>query len=273
MKEYKKDKTDGRNQTRREQVIALLRTLAGPLAVALLLCVAVYGLSGAIRGRAESKLLPIYCVDRSADTGTPKVSLTFDGAWGNEDTSRILEILAKNNVKVTFFLTGGWMEKYPDDVKNIAAAGHDIGNHSENHKQMSKLSAEECKQELAKPHEKIKELTGIEMNLFRPPYGDYNNTLVSAVQESGYYCVQWDVDSLDWKDYGVDAIVKRVTEHKHLGNGSIILMHNGAKYTADALESVILGLKAKGYELVPLSQLIPDGEYEMNHEGKMILKK
>ena len=128
-------------------------------------------------------------------------SIKIQSAWGNEDTPKILEILAKNNVKVTFFLTGGWMEKYPEDVKNIAAAGHDIGNHSENHKQMSKLSAEECKQELAKPHEKIRELTGIEMNLFRPPYGDYNNTLVTAVKESGYYCIQWDVETLVTQRY------------------------------------------------------------------------
>ena len=117
-------------------------------------------------------------------------------AWGNEDTKEILSILAKHNLHVTFFMTGGWIEKYPDDVKAIALAGNDLGNHSENHKQMSQLSKEECIEEIRKPHEKVKELTGVEMTLFRPPYGDYNNTLIEAVNEVGYHCIQWDVDSL-----------------------------------------------------------------------------
>ena len=136
--------------------------------------------------------LPIYCVE----TDSKKVALSFDAAWGNEDTAQILEILKKQDVHVTFFMTGGWIEKYPDDVKAIAAAGHDLGNHSENHKQMSQLSKEQCIEEIRKPHEKVKELTGVDMILFRPPYGDYNNTLIEAVNESGYHCIQWDVDTL-----------------------------------------------------------------------------
>ncbi len=214
----------------------------------------------------EEKKLPIYCVD----TGEKKVALSFDAAWGNEDTAQILEILKKHDVHVTFFMTGGWIEKYPDDVKAIAAAGHDLGNHSENHKHMSQLSKEQCIEEIRKPHEKVKELTGIEMTLFRPPYGDYNDTLIEAVNESGYHCIQWDVDSLDWKDYGADSIINTVVNHKHLGNGSIILCHNGAKYTAQALDVMITGLKEKGYEIVSISELIYTGEYHMNHEGRQI---
>ncbi len=214
------------------------------------------------------RILPIYCVN----TDEKKVALSFDAAWGNEDTARILEILARNNVKVTFFMTGGWMSKFPDDVKAIAAAGHDLGNHSENHKEMSKLSAQQCREELMKPHEYIKQLTGIEMKLFRAPYGDYNNNVIETAKECGYYTIQWDVDSLDWKDYGRDAIIKKVVEHKHLGNGSVILMHNGAKYTADALEAIIQGLRDKGYELVPISQLIHEGEFTIDHEGRQFKK-
>lgn len=208
--------------------------------------------------------LPIYCVA----TNEKKVALSFDAAWGNEDTKTILDILAKHNVKVTFFMTGEWVKKYPDDVKAIAAAGHDLGNHSENHKQMSRLSKEEIADEIMKVHNRVKELTGIEMNLFRPPYGDYNNTVVGTARDCGYYTIQWDVDSLDWKDYGADSIVKKCTQHKKLGNGSIILMHNGAKYTPKALERVIIGLKDQGYELVPISQLIYTGEYTIDHEGR-----
>ncbi|BCN29981.1 polysaccharide deacetylase family protein [Anaeromicropila herbilytica] len=212
--------------------------------------------------------LPIYCVN----CPDKKVALSFDAAWGNEDTQTILSILAKYNVHVTFFMTGGWIAKYPDDVKAIAAAGHDLGNHSENHKQMSQLSKEECIKELMGPHDKVKALTGVDMQLFRPPYGDYNNTLIEATKECNYHCIQWDVDSLDWKDYGADSIVKTVVNHKHLGNGSIILMHNGAKFTKDALPAVIEGLQNKGYEIVPISELIYKDNYYMDHEGRQFQK-
>ena len=139
-------------------------------------------------------------------------------------------------------------------MKAIAAAGHDLGNHSDNHKQMSRLSKEQCIEEITSLDEKVRKLTGIDMKLFRPPYGDYNNTLVSAARECGHYTIQWDVDSLDWKDYGVKSIVKEVVNNKKLDNGSIILMHNGAKYIPDALEAVITGLQEKGYEIVPVSE-------------------
>ena len=99
--------------------------------------------------RFERKL-PIYCVN----TDKPQVAISFDAAWGNEDTETLLSILDKYNVKTTFFMTGGWIESYPEDVKKIAAAGHDLGNHSENHKQMSQLSSDECLAEIQKPHDK-----------------------------------------------------------------------------------------------------------------------
>ena len=165
-------------------------------------------------------------------------------------------------------MTGGWIESYPEDVKKIAAAGHDLGNHSENHKQMSQLSSDDCIAEIQNPHDKVKELTGTEMTLFRPPYGDYNNTLIEAANSLGYHVIQWSVDSLDWKDYGADSIVDTVLNHKALGDGAIILMHNGAKYTKDALERVITGLQDKGYEIVPISQLIYTGKYHMDNTGR-----
>ncbi len=220
-----------------------------------------------IHSMEANKSLPIYCVD------TPKniVSLSFDAAWGNEDTKDILKILKEKNIHVTFFMTGGWVSSYPDDVKRIAKAGHDLGNHSENHKQMSQLSMDACKSEIMTVNDKIKELTGITPTLFRPPYGDYNNTLINCVKDCHYHCIQWDVDSLDWKNYGVDSIVSTVLNHPHLGNGSIILMHNGAKYTKDALPLVIDGLQKKGFEIVPISRLIYKSDYEMDHEGRQHL--
>jgi len=212
----------------------------------------------------REKELPIYCVK----TDKKQIALTFDGAWGNEDTSTLLSILERQNVTATFFFTGGWISKYPDDVKTILSKGHEIGNHSENHKQMSKLSKEQCKEEIQIVHNKVKELTGLDMTVFRPPFGDYDDTVIQAANELGYHVIQWDVDSLDWKDYGCDSIIHTVTNHKHLGNGSIILMHNGAKYTKDALEDMIIKLKEQGYEFVKVSDLIYRENYRMDHEGR-----
>ena len=214
----------------------------------------------------SNRKLPIYCVQ----TDEPKIALTFDAAWGNEDTRQIMEVLKKHDVKVTFFMTGGWVSSYHDDVKYILSEGHDLGNHSENHKNMSQLSDSEREKELMSVHNKVKELTGYEMFLFRPPYGDYNNEVVKNAEKCGYYTIQWDVDSLDWKDYGVDSIIKTVTQHKHLGNGSIILCHNGAKYTAEALDTLITTLKDAGYTFVPLSELIVRENYHMDNEGRQI---
>lgn len=218
--------------------------------------------SSTVNGRE----LPIY----SVETKEKKVALSFDAAWGNEDTQIILDTLAKYNIHATFFMTGGWVESYPEDVKKIQSAGHDLANHSENHKNMSQLSDSECQEELLKVHTKIKELTGVEMDLFRPPYGDYDDHVITNAKDCGYYTIQWSVDSLDWKDYGVDSIIKTVTEHKDLGNGAIILMHNGAKYTAQALPSVIEKLQTNGYEIVPISELIYRDDYHMDVTGKQI---
>ena len=219
-----------------------------------------------VNNTVNGKELPIY----SVETDEKKVALSFDAAWGNEDTQQILDILKEHDIRVTFFMTGGWVENFPEDVKKIHEAGHDLGNHSENHKNMSQLTDADCETELLKVHEKVKELTGVEMELFRPPYGDYDNEVIRNATACGYYTIQWDVDSLDWKDYGVDSIIKTVTEHKNLQNGSIILMHNGAKYTAQALPKVIEGLKAKGYEIVPISELIYKESYHLDVTGRQI---
>ncbi len=238
--------------------LAAFAVLRGILVVA--------GESVTVSNSVDGRELPIYCVE----TQDKKIALSFDAAWGNDDTAKILEILKKHDVHVTFFMTGGWVESYPDDVKAILAAGHDLGNHSENHKNMSQLSDEEKKEELMQVHTKVQELTGYDMFLFRPPYGDYDNAVVNVAKDCGYYTIQWDVDSLDWKDYGVDSIIKTVTQHKHLGNGSIILCHNGAKYTAQALDTLIATLKNEGYTFVPISELIYRDKYHMNHEGRQI---
>ena len=236
--------------------------------IGILILIACVGVSKivSVNNTVNGRELPIY----SVETEEKKVALSFDAAWGNEDTQTILDILKEKNIKVTFFMTGEWVEKYPEDVKKICEAGHDLANHSENHKNMSQLSDADCQSELMKAHQKVKQITGVDMNLFRPPYGDYDNEVIKNAKACGYYTIQWDVDSLDWKDYGVENIVETVTQHKNLQNGSIILMHNGAKYTADALPKVIEGLKEKGYEIVPVSELIYKENYHLDVTGRQI---
>lgn len=210
--------------------------------------------------------LPIYCVD----TEEKKISISFDAAWGADDFYRIMDVLEAHNVKTTFFMTGGWVEEYPDCVKYLVEQGHDLGNHSQHHYDMATLSEEEMKEEIQAVHDAVKELTGYEMFLFRPPYGSYNNSLINTVYEMDYYPIQWSVDSLDWKDYGVESIIDTVCNHSALCEGAIILCHNGATYTADALDELLTRLEEQGYELVPISELILKDNYHMDVTGKQI---
>lgn len=163
-----------------------------------------------------------------------------------------------------------WVEEYPDDVKAILAAGHDLGNISDSHKHMPQLTDEECREEIEQAHTKVQLLTGYEMFLFRPPYGDYDNHVISNAAKCGYYSVCWDVDSLDWKDYGVDFILNHVLKNGNLRNGSIIRCQSGAKYTAEALEALLAGLEKEGYGLVPVSQLIYKEKYHLSGDGRQM---
>lgn len=216
----------------------------------------------------NDKKLPIYSVERPDN----KISISFDAAWGADDTNNLLEILEDNDILTTFFICGTWVDKFPEEVKKIAAAGHDIANHGNKHAHGAKLNLEQNKAEIKGCHDKIKEVTGLDANLFRPPYGEYNNTVLTAAEELNYYTIQWDVDSHDWMSKGVDYEVKQVLNHKNLRSGSIILFHNGAKYTPQTLDTIIKGLKEKGFEIVPISQLIFKDNFDIDHTGRQIPK-
>lgn len=210
--------------------------------------------------------LPIY----SVETEENKISISFDAAWGAEDFHQIMDILDKHNVKTTFFMTGEWVEKYPDCVKLLVEKGHDLGNHSASHPDMTKLSKTQQKEQIIKVHNAVKELTGYEMELFRPPYGAYNNDVIRTCYELGYFPVQWSCDSLDWQDHDSATIISNVCNNKNLGPGAIILCHNGAKHTAEALDEMLTRLKEQGYEIVPLSELILRQDFHMDVTGRQI---
>jgi polysaccharide deacetylase family sporulation protein PdaB len=211
--------------------------------------------------RNNNRELPIYCVD----TPEKKIAISFDAAWGADYTEDLLKILKNYDVKTTFFLVGFWVDKYPDVVKRIDEEGHEIGNHSSKHPHMSQLSKEQIIAELSGTSKKIESITNKKVALFRPPFGDYNNRLIETSREMGLQVIQWDVDSLDYKDYGTDAIVKRVLSK--VKNGSIVLFHNNATYTKDALPIILENLRKEEYEIVPVSELIYKENYYIDHTG------
>lgn len=213
---------------------------------------------------AAQRDLPIYSVERKDKV----CSLTFDAAWGNEDTQQLIDILKKYDIQATFFVVGEWVEKYPESVKALSDAGHEVMNHSATHPHMPDLSAEQMTAEVQSCNEKIKAITGVQPTLFRPPYGDYNDAVVSTMRSIGMYCIQWDVDSLDWKNPAPSEITSRVVQNAQ--NGSIILFHNAAVNTPAALPDVIEGLKAKGFSFLPVSKLIYTENYTMDHTGRQI---
>lgn len=213
--------------------------------------------------------LPIYCVD----TQQSVIALTFDSAWGTEDLDEILAILKKHNAPATFFVTGQWVKDNPKAILSISAAGHELGNHGMNHKHMPNLSETDMIQEIKECHDEVLKLTGQEMHMFRAPYSDWNETVVKIAHSLDYMSINQSVDSLDWKDYGVNAIIDTVCNHKNLENGSIILLHNGSAYTKDALDTMLTNLENQGYSFVLVSDLIYKTDYSLDHTGKQFSNK
>ena len=215
----------------------------------------------AVFNNQSLRKVPVYGVD----TQEKVVALTFDAAWGADKTQGILDTLEKHGVGGTFFLVGFWIDKYPDMVKKIAESGCDIGNDSKEHLNMSTLSKEKVESELDYVSEKVNELTGIQPKFFRPPFGDYNNTLLEVVEEKNMIGVQWTVDSLDWKGLSAAEILSRV--NSGVKNGSIILFHNNSDNILEALPLVIANLKNQGYKMVTLSNLIYQDDFTIDGNG------
>ena len=166
----------------------------------------------------------------------------------------------------TFFVVGSWVDKYPESVKALSDAGHQIQNHSNTHPHMPQLSKEQMIDELQSCNKKIEAITGVCPTLHRPPYGDYDNALIETLDSLNMSTIQWSVDSLDWKENATpDSICKRVTSK--VKNGSIVLFHNDADHTPEALPTILKCLKDEGYEFVFISDLIYKENYEIKHDG------
>ncbi len=216
----------------------------------------------AVGAAATERELPIYYVQ---DNGEKHAALTFDAAWGNEDTEELIEILGRYDVKATFFLVGQWVDKYPESVKALADAGHEIENHSSTHPHLPQCSSEQIRQELEDCNSKIEAITGIAPKFHRCPYGDYDNNSIRTIRSIGMEPIQWNVDSLDWKEITAPEITQRVM--KNVVPGSIILFHNAAIHTPEALPGIIEALQKDGYTLCTVSELVYQGEYTIDNNG------
>ncbi|MFI3253072.1 MAG: polysaccharide deacetylase family protein [Eubacteriales bacterium] len=211
---------------------------------------------------ATSRQLPIYSVAQEEKI----LSISFDAAWGNEDTQELIDILETYDVKATFFVVGDWVERFPESVLALHQAGHEIMNHSNTHAHYPKLSPEEIVADLNACNDKIEAITGIRPTLVRLPYGDYDDHVITTIRAMGMEPIQWDVDSHDWMDISAKEIAERVISKT--ASGSIVLFHNAALHTPEALPVILETLQSQGYSFVKISEILLEGDYILDHTGK-----
>jgi len=218
-----------------------------------------FAVSGQTRADAADRPTAIYKVD----TNKKLVALTFDISWGEKVPEPVLDVLEHEHVtKATFFLSGPWTARHPDIAKRIKSMGYEIGSHGNLHKDFSHYPDNWIRQQVTLAEKSIHEVTGVKPNLIRTPNGDFNPRVIQCLNSMGYTVVQWNTDSLDWKNPGVGAIQNRVL--KRVVPGDIILMHasDSSKQTAQALPAVISGLRAKGYQFVTVSELLNEAKVQ-----------
>lgn len=227
--------------------------------------------SGAIRQNAyvdavstANRILPIY----SVQTDEKCLAITFDSAWGDEDTQKILSVLEKNNAKATFFVTGDYLDRCGESAKAFFDAGHEIANHSDSHPHPNRLSDEKLLEDTEKCEQKIFALTAGSSKLYRAPYGEYNNRTVKTLTDAGYWFIQWDADSLDYKGLSAEEICERILGK--VKNGSIVLFHTGTANTADALDMLLPKLSGEGYRFCTVGEMIYKTDYYIDHSGRQI---
>ncbi len=212
------------------------------------------------------RLVPVYRVE----TENKSVAISFDAGWGSEKTEDILQILEEYDVKATFFLVGLWIDENPQLVEKIYNSGHEIGNHSNTHKDLAKLTQASVGLEISTVNEKVEKITGVAPSVFRSPYGSYNNTVINTCSLNKLVCVQWDVDSLDWKGISAQQITTNILNKTK--SGSIVLMHNDSKNIVQSLPMTLDRLKGQGYKICSVGDLIYKTNYTIDRAGVQKLK-
>ncbi len=245
--------------------------LSTALAITLMFCVnlvvnKIYEQNEVVAVIGENRLRPIYSVDTN-----DKISITFNAVWGSDNTYEILDILDKYKVKATFFVTGYWANDNKDELIEIKKRGHEIGNHTDNHTHGTQLSIEKNTEEIVGVHNKVKEIINVDMDLYRPPFGEYNNTVIKSAEDLGYYPILWSIDSNDWMEKGIQYEVSTVLNNQNLNDGAIILFHLGSKYTHYTLDKVLQQLvEEDGYSIVTVGNLIHRKDYHIDEKGVQV---
>lgn len=193
---------------------------------------------------------PLPTASATIDNTKPMLALTFDDGPSDAATRRILEALAKYNVKATFFLVGYNIDRLPDIVEEIYTAGHQLANHTDNHVDLSKSNSKKRESEVWGNNDKINKIVSVGDTLLRPPYGAVSDKMKETVNTP---MINWTVDSLDWKSRDCDKVVEEIMSH--VKDGYIVLMHDLYVSTAEAVEVLIPKLLDEGYQLVTVNEL------------------
>ncbi len=216
---------------------------------------------------AGERRLPVY----SVETEEKQVALTFNCAWDTNGLDELLDLLSREKIACTFFFVGDFAEKYPDAVRKIHNKGHEIANHSMYHKDPVKQEYADIVSDINTCNELLFSLTGVFPTLYRAPSGSYDNKTVEAAESLGMTAVQWDVDSIDWKDPTAEKIKNRVTDK--VTSGSIVLFHLGKENTLEALPDIIKMLKNSGYSFKKVSDMLLQGETFIDNNGRLFTQK
>lgn len=237
------------------------RAAAAAIIAAATAATAIIAITTSVGTKAQGGLLPIYRVDR----GDNKIAITFDAAWENSNTDELIEILGNFDAGATFFVTGDWCDRYPEDVKKLYDAGFEIQNHSDQHPHVEGINVNDLISDTNEASRKIEMITGERPTLYRAPYGEYDDNVLTTLDGMGYKVIQWDVDSIDWDDATSEEIKTRVL--KKTQSGSILLFHNDLANTTEALPQLLTELKAQGYEFVTVGELVFDENYYIAKDG------
>nr|WP_122011582.1 polysaccharide deacetylase family protein [Maliibacterium massiliense] len=235
----------------KSRIIALARRHIVTLVILLIvLCVYFAAMTPQLRDVfADQSEKPIY---QGAD-GVPAVAIQCNVYSGGEYLQPMLAILKEHNVHITFNLGGIWVRDNPALAKQLAEAGHELGNHGYAHKMHARMTLEQNVAEIQKSEQAIYEATGVRTTLFVPPSGDYNATTVRAATSIGYRTIMWSADTIDWRDHDTDVILKRATTKTK--PGGMLLMHP-TKNTVEALPAILDHFAAQNLKVVPVSELL-----------------
>jgi polysaccharide deacetylase family sporulation protein PdaB len=185
------------------------------------------------------------------------ISLTFDDGPHPTETDKVLDVLKKYDVKATFFIAGKHVQWYPKPLLRAVNEGHEIGNHTFNHPDISNLSTSQIEKELKECEEILFEATKVKTNLFRPPYGSYNQEELSKIaKDNGYKIILWStIDARDWQNPPASEIAQKIINNAK--GGDIILLHDYATdNTVEALEILIPTMQKMGFEFVTVSKIL-----------------